>query len=127
MDVQDRLSITGEFFYNGTGYTNNVLSDPNAALFMELNGLYVPNYNSLLYAALFASYNEFILSDMSLSMNVLGNLVDGSFIVASSLSYSPVNHFSISFGVNGFVGNDNTEYTLGGTAISPNLSISMAF
>jgi hypothetical protein len=118
--------VNAEFFYNDSGYDQNMfelLSAGNRALFF--GGYYQPGFYGKYYGALFVTVNKFIISDMTLALSGLGNLSDMSGIVMVSLSYSPVNNFSISLQLGSYVGADNREYTISYNPTSPALGNNM--
>lgn len=159
-DEKERFSIVGEFYYNGSGFDKNILSDTKTrdtyveydtlkadssdnynitkstvttrapitiAEYIFNKGLYSPNDMSKYYAATFMTYKKFIISDMNLNMNVIGNLVDGSMMINPYLSYSNLSDLSISFGVTGFAGDKNCEYTINGKGLETTLSAGITF
>ena len=126
-DVNNRFSLTGEFYYNHAGYEEDMLgSDDIRDRFLE-DGYFEPNNYGKYYAALFASYSKFIISDMTLNVNAIGNLSDSSFMVSSGLTYGVINNLSLSCDVNSYIGSKNKEYTLMGDALGVELSASLAF
>lgn len=133
-EKSDRLNVSIEMFYNGDGYRENpfsdhrdtyLYSDPitfkyNGNQFTDFvgdrktyiigKGLYEPNYLSQYYAAIFITLKEFILSDMTLSLNGISNIQQNSYIVSSSLSYTNINDFTAGATVNGYLGDKDGEY-----------------
>ncbi|MBI5744076.1 MAG: hypothetical protein HY952_05970 [Elusimicrobia bacterium] len=134
-NYNDRLTVTGEFFYNQTGYRQNVFRDhsvynygsPLAALgptgtivpvtsgskrdFLLGHGLYEPNYLSRYYGAIFTSVTRFIIEDMTLSANYIRNLADDSGMLTTGVAYKNMNDFSAGLLVNTFLGPGDREYT----------------
>ena len=142
-DQNDKVSMNLEFFYNGDGYTENVLKDEknyrysqditfsmadgsdmvinegfygSKAVFLQGAGLYDPNYYSKYYVALFTTINKFFISDLALNVNVIGNIPQQSAIVSTGLEYSNINDFTASINVNSYIGRDETEYVAPGVA-----------
>ncbi len=114
MDVNDRLTIRGEFFYNKAGYNNNVFNN-TASLYSLLSyGLYEPNHVSRYYGAIFLNLNRFIVSDASLNFNVISNLIDGSGIIYSSFIYNLKYDFTINLTMSATFGDGKDEYTFSG-------------
>src|SRR5690606_1366445 len=86
--IQDRLTTVAEYYYNRPGSTerrmpfpDELIATPPAGLSADLamaalaaTGFYEPNSYSRHYAALFATFNRFIRSDMTLNLNAIGNL-----------------------------------------------------
>ena len=114
LNINDRLRITGEFFYNNAGYKNNVFNDPIFALVLLGNELYEPNYVSEYYAALFTSLQQFMISDITLNFNLIGNLTDGSGIMTAGISYNPWYDVYIELAASTYIGDGSDEYTFSG-------------
>ncbi len=126
-DVNNRFTLTGEFYYNHAGYDDDMLGNETIRdRFLE-DGYYEPNNYGKYYAALFTSYSKFIISDMTLNVNAIGNLSDSSFMVSSGLTYGVINNLSLSCTVSSYIGSKNTEYTLAGDALGIDVSASLAF
>ncbi len=111
-DVADRIGVTTEFFYNGSGYEDNMLQELN-----EINrarffgGYYHLGYYGKYYAAAFVTVNKFLVSDMTLGLSGIANFSDMSGIALVSLSLSPVDNFTLSLQASSYFGPDNSEYT----------------
>jgi hypothetical protein len=129
--IPDRLALIAEGFYNSTGYSSSFIKDAaspnvssqsgmNAILFAAMNGLYKPNEVSKYYVALFANISRFINSNMSLSVNAIGNIEQNSVLLYTALSYNDLRDLSINLSISGGIGPENTEYTLD---LGPNLPI----
>lgn len=114
-DINDRISIRGEFYYNHAGYSYNVFEDPQSLLTLLGSGLYEPNHVSKYYAALFTGIQRFIVTEASLTINILSNLTDGSSIIYNSLTYSPWYDFFINLTASFSVGDGRDEYTFTGS------------
>ena len=115
MDINDRVTIRGEFFYNRAGYGYNVFDNLSSLLSLLYNDLYEPNHVSKYYASFFTTVQQFIVSDASFSLNVMSNLTDGSGIIYSSLSYNPWYDFFINLTASFYVGDGRDEYTFSGS------------
>ncbi|MCP4753290.1 MAG: hypothetical protein GY866_20560 [Proteobacteria bacterium] len=140
-DINDRLSLTGEFLYNHKGYEENMLEEtpltppggfpiPNYTLknIFLLGEYYIPNYYGKYYAAVFAFLSRlFNDSDLSLSASAISNLSDSSSSVSTSLNYSITFDTSASIQLAGYLGQDNREYTLSGNRGNVKMSFSMVF
>ncbi|MFH1287420.1 MAG: hypothetical protein ABII25_01825 [bacterium] len=142
-DVNDRITTTCEFYYNRAGYKENVFSDAAVYPYQEPianfdstgtkkefllgNNLYEMNSLSKYYAALFASYKKFIISDLTLNMNLIGNLNDNSFILSSGVNYQDLTDFNIGLTVYSYLGPSNREYTFLGSAINTQLTVGIIF
>ena len=113
-DVQDRISVNVEFFYNGAGYDDNMfekLSLNPVGLQTFFGGYYEAGYYGKYYAAFFVTVSKFILNEMTLSVSGLSDLSDSSGIAFVGLAYDPVNDFDLSLQVGTYLGPDNREYT----------------
>lgn len=124
-DLKSWLSVTGEFFYNSTGYTNNIFTDET----FRTKGLnyYDANNHAAYYAALFTTINKVFISDITYAFNMIWNLNDKSLILMSYLSYRPVYNFTISWNLDIFQGNEYAEYTYSGRSITTGILASMRF
>jgi hypothetical protein len=128
LEVSDRISVTGEFFYNGAGYSENIFANDtirNALLIGAAS--YSPNYNSQFYAAIFTSIVKFFSPDLTFNFNAIGNLNDYSFTLAPALMYNPADNFNLTFTMIGYVGNENCEYTFFGSALTFSLQADLRF
>lgn len=125
-DVKNRISITGEFYYNHGGYDDNMLEDATRDQFLE-GDYFEPNNYGKYYAALFASYSKFLVSDMTLNLRAISNLSDASTILTSGVSYGVVNNMVLNCEVSGYLGDDDREYTLSGNAIGIDVAASLNF
>ena len=113
-DVQDRINVMAEFFYNGDGYDQNMFQalNPTQLFAFVSGGYYNAGYYGQYYGALFITYNSFFLTNMTLTLDMLANLSDLSAIPMVMLSYAPVNNFTLSFQVGAYLGADSREYTI---------------
>ena len=135
-DVQDRIVVNTEFYYNHLGYGENMFEALNAANRAAfLAGYYRSGDYGKYYGALFVTFNRFLTTNMTLNVSGLGNFSDLSFIAMANLSYTPVNNFTLSFTLGSYLGSDLREYTilrradgtLGGGAFSASLGARVAF
>lgn len=126
-DVNNRFSVTGEFYYNQAGYDEDMLgSDAVRDRFLE-DGYFQPGNYGKYYAALFTSYSKFLVSDMTLDINAIGNLSDSSFTVSSGVTYGFVNNLWLSCAVTSYLGPKYAEYTLAGNAVGIDVNASLTF
>lgn len=135
-DEVDKIMLNLEFFYNGAGYTGNLFADqttyafdsPVDAIdasgqpvsynsgtkrdFLLYNNLYDINYLSRYYAVFFATINKFIRSELTLTANLISNISDHSYILATGINYLDINDlkFGLQFYFN--LGDKNAEYTV---------------
>ncbi|MBI4979725.1 MAG: hypothetical protein HZC28_19765 [Spirochaetes bacterium] len=112
LDVKDRLTVLGEYFYNAGGYNGDGFRDSDQIKKYALFSLYEPNYFGVHYGFLAVSVSKFILSDMTFNFNVIANCSDWSGVVVAGISYNPVYNFTIGCSLSGNVGTENGEYTL---------------
>ncbi len=127
LDVQDRLSLTLEGFYNGAGYTNLTLDTTNRQLAFFGGGYYHAGEYGQWYGACFLTVRQLGLSELSGNLNAIVNLSDNSALISLGLTYTPVDHFTLSFSLNGAVGEENREYTFYGNGLNGNLSTGLVF
>ena len=122
----DRISVTGEFYYNQGGYTENMLAKADIRdRFLE--DYFEPGNYGKYYAALFSSYSKFLVSKMTLNLNAIGNLSDASFILSPGIDYELANNASLSVTLSGYLGAQEREYTLSGNAFSAEVSVNLVF
>jgi hypothetical protein len=151
--VADRLTVSGEFYYNHIGYNRNVFADPvlgkdlrslmggnissiGSADFIRMpwlsNGdivsnLYEMHSYSKFYAAIFASVSRFILNDMTFSCNAIGNLNQKSFVVSTGVNYQSLHNFVFGISLNAFLGKKNTEYTFSNNGLMAQIQTGILF
>lgn len=126
-DIPERISLTGELFYNSHGYDQSTFGNPliKAALFN--NNLYVPNMNNRWYGAIFSTVAQFPIHDMTLGFNTISNLSDASNITGCSLTYAPLAHLTFSGTAYCYWGDPNGEYTYAGNSLSAEFSGTVEF
>jgi hypothetical protein len=115
LNVQDRLSVMAEFFWNSDGYDQNMfqsLSSSSTNLATFLNTYYHPSYYGQYYGALFVSIADFGLQNMTLSLDGLCNFSDMSAIALVGLSDAPVNNFTLEVQVGSYLGANSGEYVI---------------
>jgi hypothetical protein len=126
-DITDRISLTGEFYYNYGGYVDDMLgNDAIRDRFLEEGYFERGNYGKY-YVALFSSYNKFLISDMTLEMQAIANLSDSSFIVSSGVDYELATNAVLCFSLEGYLGKRYREYTFEGNALNAEIAVSLAF
>lgn len=135
-DISDRISLTGEVYYNGNGYDENIfhriegVSDPiekNELKGEFLESVYEPYMNSKYYFAVFTSVNKFIVSNATLNLNCLTNLVDRSSSLSAGVSYTPLTDLTINLNVNKSFGDMYTEATFMGNNLRVELGTKISF
>ncbi|MEW6087624.1 MAG: hypothetical protein AB1498_04910 [bacterium] len=151
MDISDRISVNMEFYYNRSGYKENLFGDAQTYTFAQPvtvydssgvpvvktsgtkkdflldNNLYQANYHSRYYAALFTSVRKFIISDLTLTLNLIGNLNDKSSILTTGVTYTDINDFSLGFNVYSYLGHSNREYTYLNDLLAARVTIGVVF
>ena len=129
--IRDRLHLLGEYYYNAPGNTDDnmgfapmLAALPGSGLtgqqglsILATSGLYVPNSYSRHYAALFATFSRFFRESLTLTFNTIGNLNQSCALLTTGITYQDLNDFNLSVLVNGFIGPDDTEYTLAGEGL----------
>jgi hypothetical protein len=128
-DVQDRILVNAEFFYNSSGYDVDMFEvlEPTVLLPQFLDGYYQAGYYGQYYAALFVTVNSFFLTNLTLSLSGLANFSDLSAIVMAGLSYAPVNNFTLTLQLGAYPGRDNREYTYSNNLLFATLGAKVAF
>ena len=145
MNVDDRVSVNAEVYYNQAGYTGNKLrdydvkdavekimelpeSDPMKSEMQSMSGAFLePNNHSRLYGALFMSISKFIISDLTLTVNGILNFNHRCAVISTGLQYRNLHNFSLGFLVNAIVGPEESEYTLFDDAASLRLTAGVSF
>ncbi len=125
-DVNDRLSVLGEFYYNGGGYGRNMLEDETRAQFLDGGFFESGNYGEY-YAAAFISLQRFLLRDMALKLNVNANLSDRSAALLSGVDYLITDNATFSFDLVWYLGPEDREFTLGGNVAGLQAVLRLAF
>lgn len=123
----DRIQFSYEVFYNGDGYSYNILDDPDKAAYLFANGLYQPNYLSTWYHAAFVTISEFPTHSTTLTLNGIQNLVDFSAILSAGLDYIVTDGFTVGVQLSAFIGQNNSEYLLAGNAVEGRLTSTLLF
>ncbi|MFP4662634.1 MAG: hypothetical protein ACLFPF_10610 [Halanaerobiales bacterium] len=117
-DISDRISLSGEFYYNSNGYGENIykkideISDPltrQTVKYTYLGEVYQANRNSKYYAAFFTQYKEFLDPDLTLNFNGLVNLMDFSKTLSLGMNYQPRSNLFFDLNYTKFLGDKNTE------------------
>ena len=82
---------------------------------------------SRFYAALFTSCKKFIISDLTLSLNLIGNLNDRSSILTTGVTYTDINDFTLGFNIYSYLGYSNREYTFSNNALTAQVTAGIVF
>ncbi|OHD63189.1 MAG: hypothetical protein A2096_11195 [Spirochaetes bacterium GWF1_41_5] len=125
--IKDRLSFTGELFYNDGGYRHNVFKDQATRDYIISRGQYSPGRLSQWYAAGFMYFSKLGVQDLDSSLNYIINLTDKSSMASWSLLYKPVFNFDLTMTLAAFTGHLNTEYTTGGNLLSAEIIARLLF
>ena len=149
-DINDRIRLTGEFYYNQAGYADNLAKDESVygydiptlipingapvlktagtkREFLFYNNLFEMNNYARYYAAVFISFSRFIITDMALNVNLISNLVDNSCILTTGISYQNINDFRLNFNIYSFLGKEAGEYNLFNSAPAGQLTFGIVF
>ncbi len=120
-DVQDRVTVALEFFYNGDGYDQNMFQLLSALPYPQNtaalgafvgNGYFQSGYYGKYYTAAFITINDFGTTNMTLTLSGLANLSDGSGTALAGFSWSPVNNFTLGLQLGSDLGPNYREYTI---------------
>jgi len=120
LNVSDRVIVSLEFFWNSDGYSQNML-DPatypvlgaNGPFAFLSGGYFQSSYYGQYYGAAFVTISDFGTTNMTLTLSGLMNFSDQSGTVLAGWSWSPVNNFTLSVQLGGYLGGVNREYTVG--------------
>ena len=127
-DLSDRLTLSTEFFYNGSGYADNVFDrDYLTRLYFMQSGLYKQNYYGVYYWGLYIIVRQIFIQDLSLSSFNIINVSDHSQIAALLWQYNPLHNFYLSLMLSGLFGPPNREYTWTGNGASVELAAKIVF
>ncbi len=139
LDVDDRVLVVGEFYFNQTGDNGNVfrkyrigdlygqLKDlPSGmdgdtllpGMFSALQQGFEFNSIARYYGAFFVTVNKFILSTMSLDLNGLVNFNHRCAMLTAGLNHATLHNFRVGCSVTGVVGPKESEYAFMNTGAS---------
>ncbi|NCB01086.1 MAG: hypothetical protein EOM67_02835, partial [Spirochaetia bacterium] len=113
------LSLLGQYFFNGEGYSNTDIYDHIEGL-LNTGKISVPDlFNpGMHYAASNISFT--FTKNIGASLLVIGNMTDFSGVIQPSISYSGIKNLKISLSSSIAYGKEGTEYT---TKIDPPTSM----
>ncbi|HBL35672.1 MAG TPA: hypothetical protein DDZ55_02560 [Firmicutes bacterium] len=131
-EIDDRISVTGEFYYNQAGYDVNIFEKQQAVSVEEkqafMGEYYEPLMTSKYYVAFFTSVNKFIRSDLTFNLNGIMNLVDNSALLITGVSYRPaLADYAIDLNLKAGLGDRYSEATLMGEKFSLALGMNLFF
>ena len=145
LDVDDRLMVVGEFYFNQIGDNGNVFkkyhvkekldmvnalpdsSGEKQIAYAALSDAFEFNSLSRFYGAFFITVSKFIVSDMTLTMNGLINFNHGCAMLTAGVNYRTLHNFSLGCSLTGVVGPEESEYALTGTGASLRVTTGMSF
>ena len=129
-DFKDRISLTGELYYNGKGYNKNIIKEflnSNNRVEFAAN-YYEPNDYGMYYAAFFMQFDKFLNdSNKSIKFNAISNISDKSGIATAGFVYKPIDDFTIETDLNGYFGEEYSEYMLSGDRVSGEVILTLKF
>jgi hypothetical protein len=91
------------------------------------SGLYEPNNFSRFYISFFSSFSRFIISDMTLYVNAIGNINHRCAMITAGLTYKNLHNFSCELLLVGYIGKDRTEYTISNNGLQIQFSAGLSF
>jgi hypothetical protein len=151
LNISQGLSVTGSFYYNHGGYDRNLFSDSRMyrfanpiaatdptgkpvmipggtpATFLTLNNLYQMNDFSRYYVGLDIGVSRIILSSLGGFFKIIDNIQQSGAVLTTGINYVSLNEFFIGLTVNGFIGQQNTEYTYQNQAMMVQVTAGVTF
>ncbi len=127
LNVHDRIRLDFEFFYNHSGYTEKIFNNDVRMAYFIQSGCYAPNYYGRFYTGLFMTVSQLGTSELSASVNWIFNIEDQSSVIMALLTWTPLYNLELSFGLNGFPGPDNAEYTFWNGALQTQINVRVVF
>lgn len=123
----NRITGTLEMFYNGDGYSTNVLDNPETATYLQTHNLIASNQLSSFYSAAFVTVSEFPTHDQSCAINGLLNAIDGSNVLSAQMTHNFSTDFNISALIANLSGGQNTEYGRSGAGVRVQAQTTLKF
>lgn len=117
LDVDDRMTVVTEFYYNGAGLGGNIFEE---YALNEAIGQLGPSVMTMdlslakYYGAYFVTVNKFLLSEMSLQCNGMVNFNQQCAVLATGVTYTTLHNLSIGALCSANVGPHVSEYTFMG-------------
>jgi len=145
LDVNDRVTVITEFYFNGAGFSGNLINqykigdllqdmqsvplNPETLVLLQnsMSGFLVPNNHSKWYGAFFINVNKFIISDLTLTFNGIANFNHRCGMISTGFQYTNLHRFTIGLLLNGVIGSKNTEYTINNDAATMRLTAGVSF
>jgi hypothetical protein len=132
--VPDRLMTIVEMYYNQPGNDQRrfpvplyILNSDTLVASLLASGLYEPNNFSRFYISFFSSFSRFIISDMTLYVNAIGNINHRCAMITAGLTYKNLHNFSCELLLVGYIGKDRTEYTISNNGLQIQFSAGLSF
>lgn len=100
-----------EGYYNGEGYTNQVLADTNLQPLFQYAGFYRSLEHGQWYTAAYLTRSELFNKTTTLSLTGVANWSDLSALVSLSATYSPIDYFTVNLRLPFYIGDSNREFT----------------
>ena len=125
-NVHDRIRLDFEFFYNHSGYTERY-STTMSGWPISFSRDVVPQLLREFYTGLFMTVSQLGTSGLSASVNWIFNIEDHSSVIMAMLTWTPLYNLELSFGLNGFPGPDNAEYTFWNGALQTQINVRVVF
>lgn len=145
MDVDDRIMVIGEFYFNQIGDNGNVFKDRHIGEWYDAISELPQNdeiqnsvasamgsdieFNSIAryYSAFFVTVSKFIVSDMTLQLNGLVNWNHTCAMLTTGVTYTTLHNVSLGCLITGYAGPDESEYTFMNAGASVRLTAGMLF
>lgn len=145
LDVDDRLLVVGEFYFNQIGDKGNIfkkykikeklkeistIGDTTVLMQLSSNRLSdVFEFNSIAkyYGAFFITLSKFVISEMSLQLNGLFNFNHRCAIITCGINYLSLHNFSFDCLLSTYLGPEESEYTFANTGASIRITAGMSF
>ena len=80
-----------------------------------------------MFPGIMEQFQQFIIPESTINMNVISNLIDNSGLIYSSLRYNPWFDFSVELSVSLPFGNGRDEYTFSGRDITLGIELRYNF
>jgi hypothetical protein len=154
-EINDRLRVQYELFYNGLGYTGNPVADTvevefaeplqldeqisiphqgsywrlergTPAMWILASGNYRPYQLARWYAGTFWTFSRFVVQELTLGANGIVNLMDRSYLAAGTFSYTTLQQLTLSLTVL-YAGGEAGEMNVWGDVLQGQIQASLAF
>lgn len=146
LDVDDRMMVVGEFYFNQLGDNGNLFKknymigdslrkigslfdDAATRQIAQSMAAYAFEFNSIAryYGAFFVTISRFIVQDMSLQVNSLVNFNHHCAIATAGVQYATMHNLSLGCLVTGYIGPEESEYTFTNSGASVRLTAGVGF